>query len=79
MSSIKRIHVNQHSIAANIHNKKPAPVLTVQTSRGSHVGHRIRIEGPSEVIYSPHKPLPCGARCWIETTATVILDNKIIE
>jgi len=26
------------------------------------------------VVYSPCKPLSCGARVWIETTAEVVID-----
>jgi hypothetical protein len=31
------------------------------------------------VIYSPDKPLSCGARVWVETNASVTVDDKIIE
>jgi hypothetical protein len=31
----------------------------------------VAIEGPSEVIYSPDKPLRCGAHVWIETEGEV--------
>lgn len=70
---IKRIHVNQHIIKANAKNDAVDPPLSVKTSRGSHVGHRVTIDGPSEVVYSPDKPLSCGAKVWIETTAPVTL------
>jgi hypothetical protein len=29
--------------------------------------------GPSEVIYSPDKPLSCGAKVWVETHSEVLI------
>jgi len=29
------------------------------------------------VVYSPNKPLPCGARVWIETELEVITEEKL--
>ena len=29
----------------------------------------------SEVIYSPEKPLSCGAKVWIETTSPILLNE----
>ena len=62
----KRIHVNMHHIR---HNNKP--VITVKTSKYNDYGHEVEILGPSKIIYSPDKPLSCGARVWIETEAEV--------
>jgi hypothetical protein len=31
----------------------------------------VAIHGSSKVVYSPDKPLSCGARVWIETQADV--------
>jgi len=73
---LKRIHVNQHNIRANtkITNEIGLlPVMTVKTSSGNYKGYRVAICGPSEVVYSPNKPLSCGAKVWIETTAALIL------
>jgi hypothetical protein len=42
-------------------------VLTVKTYKDNQYAHRVAIHGPSEVVYSPDKPLSCGARVWIET------------
>ena len=33
----------------------------------------VHIDGPSKMIYSPDKPLKCGAKLWIETEADVQL------
>lgn len=66
-----RIHVNQHVIKANRQNGTNDPVLTVKTYRGNVYAHEVQIDGPSKVVYSPDKPLDCGARVWIETDARV--------
>ena len=67
----KRIHVNQHKIRSNKKNNLNEPVITVKTSKSNNYGHEVEILGPSKIIYSPDKPLSCGARVWIETEADV--------
>ena len=68
-----RIHVNQHNIRANAKGSA-LPVLTVKDYKQNRKCNRVRfING--EVIYSPDKPLSCGAKVWIETNDPVeILD-----
>ena len=67
---LTRIHVNQHNIRAN---KKGAelPVITVKDYKQNRKGNTAEIMQDGEVIcrvvYRPEKPLPCGARVWIET------------
>jgi len=73
---IKRIHVNQHKIKSNKKYNRKDPVLTVKTSKSNTYGHEVVIHGPSKVIYSPNKPLSCGARVWIETEADVNVINE---
>ncbi len=68
---IKRIHVNRHVIASNRKHGQNEPVLRVKMGRDNFKGHEVEINGPSVVIYSPDKPLSCGATLWIETTASV--------
>ena len=62
-----RIHVNQHKIKANKKHGTNDPVITVKTSKSNTYGHEVKINGSSKVIYSPDKPLSCGAKVWIET------------
>lgn len=69
--TIKRLHVDKHIIASNNKYGRDDPPLTVQTSKGPIKATCVRINGPSEFIYRPHKPLSCGARAWIETTSEV--------
>ena len=68
---IKRIHVNQHRIKSNKKHNKNDPVITVKTSKSNTYGYEVIIHGMAKVIYSPNKPLSCGARVWIETEADV--------
>ena len=68
--ALTRIHVNQHHIKANAQGAD-LPVLTVKTSKSNTKCNRVTIHGPSTVVYSPDKPLSCGAKVWIETHAEV--------
>lgn len=71
------IHVNQAHIRSNI-RKEPEnrePVLTVKTYKSNVYANSVLIEGPSRVVYSPDKPLSCGARVWIETEGKVTIDD----
>jgi hypothetical protein len=65
------IHVNQHVIKANAKNGKQDPVLTVKTYKSNVYANSVQINGPSRIVYSPDKPLSCGAKVWIETTSDV--------
>ena len=65
------IHVNQHKIRSNKKHNLNEPVITVKTSKSNIYGHEVEVLGSSKIIYSPDKPLSCGARVWIETEAEV--------
>lgn len=65
------IHVNQHVIKSNRKTGATDPVLTVKTYKSNTYAHDVEILGPSKVVYSPDKPLSCGAHVWIETQAEV--------
>tara|TARA_R110002012_G_scaffold167313_1_gene330812 strand:- start:150 stop:344 length:195 start_codon:yes stop_codon:yes gene_type:complete len=62
-----------HIIRKNNKTGERNPVLTVKTSKSNQYAHEVQIDGPSKVIYSPDKPLSCGARVWIETDSEVKL------
>ena len=67
----KIIHVNQHKIKKNTKHGTDEPVLTVKTYKQNDYAHEAIIKTKNgvevaKVIYSPHKPLSCGARVWIE-------------
>ena len=67
-----------HIIRKNKKTGERNPVITCKTSRSNTYGDRVSIDGPSTVIYSPDKPLSCGARVGIETEAPVTVDDKCI-
>lgn len=67
----KIIHVNQHKIRSNAKTGAHDPVLTTKTYKGNTYSHEVVINGPCRLVYSPDKPLSCGARVWIETEAEV--------
>jgi len=73
------VHVNQHVIKAN--KKRDVadaePCLTVKTYKDNRYADEAIIldEHGAEVarvVYRPHKPLSCGAHCWIETRNRVV-------
>jgi len=67
------ITVNQHVIRSNKKNDTNNPVVRIQS--GSHINycHDVEIVGNSRVVYSPDKPLNCGAKVWIEVESDVTL------
>lgn len=67
------VHVNQHVIRDNRVKGENNPPLTVKTYKDNRYGHEVEILGPCRIVHSPQKPLPCGARVWIETEAEVVL------
>jgi len=69
------IHVNNHVIKRNAKTGEREPTLTVKQGRKNTYAHSVEILGPSRVVYSPDKPLNCGAKVWIETTAEVVLNT----
>lgn len=78
------IHVNQHVIKANRKNGTNAPCLTVKTYKENRYGHEavVRDKDGNEVarvVYRPHKPLSCGAHCWIETQLDVDVEVDSAE
>jgi hypothetical protein len=73
------IHVNQHEVKANFKNGTNNPVLTIKTYKSNTYAHEVSIKGESKVIYSPNKPLSCGAKVWIETEAEVEILKKAQE
>ena len=72
----KYIHINQHIIRRNKSNGYNEPVITVKTYKSNDYGHEVTVNGPCKIVYSPDKPLSCGARVWIETEAGVTVENK---
>lgn len=69
------IHVNQHIIRANSKGEEKKPPLTVKTYKENRKAYEVEFDGPAKIVYSPDKPLSCGAKVWIETQCEV----KVIE
>ena len=72
-AAVNAIHVNRHNLADNRENKNTdKTVLSVKRSgKNLATGYTAKINGPCQVVYSPEKPLACGATVWIETLASV--------
>ena len=70
------IHVNQHVIKANRKSGATDPVLTVKTYKSNTYASEVIINGPSRIVYSPDKPLSCGAHVWIESESEVVVETK---
>ena len=62
------IHINQHKIRSNAKTGEREPVITVKTYKSNEYAKSVEINGPSKVVYSPDKPLSCGAKVWIEAS-----------
>jgi hypothetical protein len=65
------IHINQHVIKRNAKTGERNPTITVKTYKSNVYAHEVIIHGPSKLVYSPDKPLSCGAKCWLETSSEV--------
>lgn len=67
---IKRIHINQHHIRHNSKTGDTKPVVSVKANGKNYTGHGVEFAS-GRVVYSPDKPLSCGAKVWIETREAV--------
>lgn len=70
------IHVNQHNIKSNARNEEKKPVLSCKTYKSNTYANEVEIKDKAgnviaKIVYSPDKPLKCGAKVWIET------ENKV--
>ena len=70
------IHVAQQAIQQNRKDGGNRPPLIVRNYKGAKRGHTLIIYGQdgrpaARIVHSPHKPLSCGARVWIETEGKV--------
>jgi len=71
------IHINQHKIRANTKTGTRDPVITCKTYRDNQYASSVSVldeqgNEACKIIYSPDKPLSCGARVWIETNNQII-------
>lgn len=68
------IHVNQHNIKFNRKNDNKKPVLTCKTYKDNVRCNEVIINGPCKIVYSPDKPLSCGATVYIVTESEVLTE-----
>ena len=81
MSKKKIIHINQHVIRKNTKTGERNPVITCKTYNTNDYADRVIIKDKNgdevaTIVYSPDKPLSCGARVWIETRNEIEIINK---
>jgi len=69
------VHVNQHVIKANRKSGETNPVLTIKNYKETKYAHKVKLPEGCSVVYSPDKPLACGAHVWIETTGAVQIED----
>ena len=73
---LQRIHVNQHVIRKNRKDGETNQPLTVKNYKKNTYGSRVEVldkEGNvvCEVLYTPSKPLSCGAEVYVQTSSEV--------
>jgi hypothetical protein len=73
------IHVNQHVIKRNAKTGGRDPAITFKPKSGGRAtyGHTALILDEfgnelARVVHRQEDPLPCGARCWVETKYRVV-------
>ena len=76
MGKIARIHVNQHVIKANAKYGENNPVFTIKQGGKNTYAYNVKVVGEMELVYSPDKPLSCGAKVWIETRGDIEIDKS---
>jgi len=74
---LSRIHVNTLVMRGNMRHGTRNPVVRVQQGSRARYCQEVNINGPSKMVYRPDKPLPCGAKVWIETEADVELIGEV--
>lgn len=70
------IHVAQDAIRRNAKDGTNDPAIIIRDYKGSTRHHEVELMTPdgrvvAKMVYSPHKPLDCGARLWIELDTDV--------
>ena len=72
------IHVNQLKIKSNRKHNQTEPVLTCKSYKDNQYGHEVVLTDKctgvvvGKFIYSPDKPLSCGAHVWFEFDDNVV-------
>lgn len=74
------VSINAHTIRRNAvlgMNDPPIRIARTRSDPAPRYAHRVRIDGPSELIYSQGKPiLKCGARLVLQCrTGSVVIED----
>ena len=69
-SKVVRISVNAHTVRANKRHGKDDPPIRISQGRKITYAREVKV-GAGTFVYSPDRPLSCGARLWFETTEEV--------
>lgn len=57
-------HVNQHIVKDYAKFGETNPVITLKTDKSNTYTNKVEVKGDCIVVYSPDKPLSCGASIW---------------
>lgn len=73
------ISINKQVVAQNSRRGQVRPPIAVRTSKSGPAVycHRLRIDGPSALYYTPGRPiLKCGARLVLVTESEVYVEKR---
>jgi hypothetical protein len=70
------IHINQHVLKSNKKHGTNDPIITVKSYKDNRYGHEVVINGPCRIVYTPDKPLSCGATVYIVVEDGVEIEVK---
>ena len=79
--AITRIHVNRNRMVSNAKHGLTQPVITVKKGSSNRYGNQVDILDTTgnivaSIVYSPDKPLPCGAKVWIQTENPIVIHGE---
>jgi hypothetical protein len=75
-----KVYINRHVVAANQKSGERKPPITILRSKGQRsYALDVELHGNVRVVYSPDKPLSCGARVWIECDDAIAIEARGIN
>ena len=69
---ITRVNVNVRVIQSNRKYGKDDPPIRISRGRRITYAREVKV-GEGRFVYSPDKPLKCGAKVWIETESPLLI------
>ncbi len=61
-----KVYINRNVVAANQKTGARNPPITILNKGRRTYACAVELIGAARVVYSPDRPLSCGARIWIE-------------